>query len=46
MPKNKNRHIRVKGRDMAVLFMWIFFYCESSSARQNITVSTPFCADA
>lgn len=24
MPKNKNRHIRVKGRDMAVLFMWIF----------------------
>lgn len=24
MPKNKNRHIRVKGRDMPVLFMWIF----------------------
>lgn len=24
MPQNKNRHIRVKGRDMPVLFMWIF----------------------
>ena len=43
--QNKNRHIRVKGGTCRFLSCG-FFYCGSSSARQNSTVSTPFCADA
>ena len=45
MPKTRTGTSASKGGTCR-FFSCGFFYCESSSARQNSTVSTPFCADA